>query len=375
MKVIHTADWHLGKILNGQSFLEDQKYILEQFIAAMKEEQPDLIVIAGDLYDTSYPSKEAIQLLETTIGELNLKLQIPIIIISGNHDGKERLNYGASWFEHSKLYIRTKLDTMHQPISFENVDFYTLPFATLSEIQHYFPEEKLKSYDEAVECCLKRISSELDKDKQNVLIAHMTVAGGIRSESERPLTIGTVEQVPEKYMEHFDTVMLGHLHHPFSIQSNYVFYSGSLLQYSFSEANQPKGYRRVLLEAPHEVESTFIAMQPLRELEVIEATYEDVIQDRIAVKNRDNYFHFKLSEMSHITDPIMNIKQLYKNVLALTNHSQTFEHQFTDREIKKLPDQTIIGTFYEEMTHKELSELQQKKVTQLLNEIMRGDQT
>ena len=116
-------------------------------------------------------------------------------------------------------------------------------------------------------------------------------------------------------------------------------------------------------------------MQPLRELEVIEATYDDVIQDRIAVKNKDNYIHFKLSEMSHISDPIMNIKQLYKNVLALTNHSQTFEHQFTDREIKKLSDQTIIETFYEEMTHKDLSEIQKKKVTQLLNDIMRGDNT
>ncbi|CAL27895.1 exonuclease subunit SbcD [Staphylococcus carnosus] len=375
MKVIHTADWHLGKILNGQSFLEDQKYILKQFIKAMETEKPDLIVIAGDLYDTSYPSKEAIQLLESTISELNLKLQIPIIMISGNHDGKARLNYGASWFEHSKLYIRTELSTMHQPISFEEVDFYTLPFATLSEMQHYFPDENLKSYDEAVECCLKHMSTGLDKNKLNVLIAHMTVAGGIRSESERPLTIGTVEQVPEKYMEHFDTVMLGHLHHPFSIQSDYVFYSGSLLQYSFSETNQPKGYRRVLLELPHEVKSTFIAMQPLRELEVIEATYDDVIQDRIAVKNKDNYIHFKLSEMSHISDPIMNIKQLYKNVLALTNHSQTFEHQFTDREIKKLSDQTIIETFYEEMTHKDLSEIQKKKVTQLLNDIMRGDNT
>ncbi|AMY04860.1 exonuclease SbcCD subunit D [Staphylococcus condimenti] len=373
MKVIHTADWHLGKILNGQSFLEDQKYILKQFIKAMETENPDLIVIAGDLYDTSYPSKEAIQLLETTISELNLKLQIPIIMISGNHDGKARLNYGASWFEHSQLYIRTELATMHQPISFEEVDFYTLPFATLSEMQHYFPDENLKSYDEAVECCLKHMSAELDKNKLNVLIAHMTVAGGIRSESERPLTIGTVEQVPEKYMAHFDTVMLGHLHHPFSIQSNYVFYSGSLLQYSFSETNQPKGYRRVLLELPHEVKSTFVAMHPLRELEVIEATYDDVVQDRITVKNKDNYIHFKLSEMSHISDPIMNIKQLYKNVLALTNDSQTFEHQFTDREIKKLPDQTIIETFYEEMTHKDLSEIQKKKVTQLLNEIMRGD--
>ena len=110
MKIVHTADWHLGKILNGKQLLEDQKYILTQFKQHMEKEQPDLIVIAGDLYDTSYPSKEAIGLLEETIEYLNIELKIPIIMISGNHDGRERLNYGSKWFENNQLYIRTQLE-------------------------------------------------------------------------------------------------------------------------------------------------------------------------------------------------------------------------------------------------------------------------
>ncbi len=127
MKIIHTADWHLGKILNGKQLLEDQAYILDMFVEKMKEEEPDIIVIAGDLYDTTYPSKDAIMLLEQAIGKLNLELRIPIIIISGNHDGKERLNYGASWFEHNQLFIRTDFTSINSPIEINGVKFLYTP--------------------------------------------------------------------------------------------------------------------------------------------------------------------------------------------------------------------------------------------------------
>lgn len=137
MKIIHTADWHLGRILNGKSLLEDQVYILNKFIETMKLERPDIIVIAGDLYDTSYPNKDAIQLLERTIDTLNLEMNIPLIMINGNHDSKERLNYGAKWFEKSQMYIRTSLEDMNKPISFGKVDFYTMPFATINEMQYF----------------------------------------------------------------------------------------------------------------------------------------------------------------------------------------------------------------------------------------------
>ena len=232
MKIVHTADWHLGKILNGKQLLEDQKYILTQFKQHMEKEQPDLIVIAGDLYDTSYPSKEAIGLLEETIEYLNIELKIPIIMISGNHDGRERLNYGSKWFENNQLYIRTQLENIDDPIELSGVQFFTLPFATVSEVQNYFKDKQIETYQQALNECLEQMSSSIDNNKVNILIGHLTIEGGKTSDSERPLTIGTVESVDMHSFRLFDYVMLGHLHHPFSINNSFIKYSGSILQYS-----------------------------------------------------------------------------------------------------------------------------------------------
>ncbi|PTI61939.1 exonuclease sbcCD subunit D, partial [Staphylococcus shinii] len=318
MKIVHTADWHLGRILNGKSLLEDQSYILEQFIEAMRKEQPDVIVVAGDLYDTSYPNKNAIQLLEHTIDVLNLEMNIPLILISGNHDSKERLNYGAKWFEKSNIYIRTSLNDMQNPISIGDVDFYTLPFATINEMQYYFDDEEIETHQQALAHALKKMNEVIDEHRINMFIGHLTVQGGIRSDSERPLTIGTVESVEEKVFQQFDRVLLGHLHHPFSIDSNFINYSGSILQYSFSEVDQPKGYRIIEINE-NDIKDKFIPLKPLRQLEVIEGDYEDAIQKKLKVKNKENYMHFKLKHMSHVNDPMMHLKQIYPNTLALTN--------------------------------------------------------
>ena len=373
MKIVHTADWHLGRILNGKSLLEDQSYILEQFIEAMREERPDVIVVAGDLYDTSYPNKNAIKLLEQTIDTLNLEMNIPSILISGNHDSKERLNYGAKWFEKSNMYIRTSLNDMQNPISIGDVDFYTLPFATINEMQYHFDDEEIETHQQALAHALNQMSEVINEHRINMFIGHLTVQGAIRSDSERPLTIGTVESVEEKLFQQFDRVLLGHLHHPFSIESNFINYSGSILQYSFSEVSQPKGYRTIVINK-NDIKDKFIPLKPLRQLEVIEGDYEDVIQENLEVKNKENYMHFKLKHMSHVNDPMMHLKRIYPNTLALTN--QTFEFNTSlhheNIEIQKLDDETIIDNFYQNMTDEQLTTHQKEKIENVMREMLEG---
>lgn len=216
---------------------------MNKLIDNLKEEKPDVLVISGDIYDTSYPSKETIRLFEETIKIINVNMKIPTIITNGNHDGRERLNYGSTWFEFSQLYIRTQLELMSTPITINNINFYTLPFATISEIKAYFDDDDIKTYEQATQKCINHISKIIDPNQINILIGHLTIKGGKTSESERPLTIGTVESVESANFNIFDKVLLGHLHHPFSITDNIVDYSGSLLQYSFSEVNQAKGYK------------------------------------------------------------------------------------------------------------------------------------
>lgn len=370
MKIIHTADWHLGKILNGKQFLEDQRYILNQFIENLKDEKPDVLIISGDIYDTSYPSKETIKLFEETIKTINVIMGIPTIITNGNHDGRERLNYGSTWFEFSHLYIRTQLHSMSTPITINDINFYTLPFATISEIKAFFNDDEIKTYEQATQKCIEHMSTHLDQNKINILIGHLTIKGGKTSESERPLTIGTVESVEKSNFKMFDRVLLGHLHHPFSITDNVIDYSGSLLQYSFSEVNQAKGYKRLTIKSKNNIETKFVQLKPLRELEEIEGDYMDVVQGNVPVKNKDNYFHFKLKNMSHVTDPIIHLKQLFPNTLSLSNITFESRNDTTYANFKTTDDPTIIKNFFKTITNEDLTEYQEKKIHQLLNQVI-----
>ncbi|PCF52869.1 exonuclease subunit SbcD [Staphylococcus delphini] len=366
LKLIHTADWHLGKVLNGHSFLEDQQYVLKQLIEVLEHEQPDALIIAGDIYDTAYPSKYVIQLMEETIAKINLEMQIPIVIINGNHDGKERLRYGASWFRHNQLYITTEIEQFFEPVILGNVAIYTLPFFTLSEAREYL-EVPVEYYEEAVKKLVDQVRPQLNPAMTNILVGHFTLTGAPKSDSERDITIGTIEAVSPQFLLDFDAVMLGHIHHPFASQYQNVVYSGSLLQYSFSEVQQAKGVRLFHIEADQAMRQSFIPLKPARELEVVEANFDDIMNGRFKRKSDDSYFHFNVEQLTHVKDPMQKLKQIYPNTLSLTQQTLPSSYQskiLTD--VKKLSPLDIVDRFYSEMTTGTLSETQKSNVVQLL---------
>ncbi|MDE9829392.1 exonuclease subunit SbcD [Staphylococcus delphini] len=366
LKLIHTADWHLGKVLNGHSFLEDQQYVLKQLIEVLEHEQPDALIIAGDIYDTAYPSKYVIQLMEETIAKINLEMQIPIVMINGNHDGKERLRYGASWFRHNQLYITTEIEQFFEPVILGNVAIYTLPFFTLSEAREYL-EVPVEYYEEAVKKLVDQIRPQLNPAMTNILVGHFTLTGAPKSDSERDITIGTIEAVSPQFLLDFDAVMLGHIHHPFASQYQNVVYSGSLLQYSFSEVQQAKGVRLFHIEADQAMRQSFIPLKPARELEVVEASFDDIMNGRFKRKSDDSYFHFNVEQLTHVKDPMQKLKQIYPNTLSLTQQTLPSTYQskiLTD--VKKLSPLDIVDRFYSEMTTGTLSETQKSNLVQLL---------
>ncbi|MGS4049569.1 exonuclease subunit SbcD [Staphylococcus pseudintermedius] len=366
LKLIHTADWHLGKVLNGHSFLEDQQYVLKQLIEVLEHEQPDALIIAGDIYDTAYPSKYVIQLMEETIAKINLEMQIPIVMINGNHDGKERLRYGASWFRHNQLYITTEIEQFFEPVILGNVAIYTLPFFTLSEAREYL-EVSVEYYEEAVKKLVDQVRPQLNPAMTNILVGHFTLTGAPKSDSERDITIGTIEAVSPQFLLDFDAVMLGHIHHPFASQYQNVVYSGSLLQYSFSEVQQAKGVRLFHIEADQAMRQSFIPLKPARELEVVEASFDDIMNGRFKRKSDDSYFHFNVEQLTHVKDPMQKLKQIYPNTLSLTQQTLPSSYQskiLTD--VKKLSPLDIVDRFYSEMTTGTLSETQKSNVVQLL---------
>lgn len=366
LKLIHTADWHLGKVLNGHSFLEDQQYVLQQLIELLEREQPDALIIAGDIYDTAYPSKYVIKVMEATIAKINLEMQIPIVMINGNHDGKERLHYGASWFRHNQLYIATEIEQFFEPVILGNVAIYTLPFFTLSEAREFL-EVSVEYYEEAVKKLVDMVRPQLNTEMTNILVGHFTLTGAPKSDSERDITIGTIEAVSPQFLLDFDAVMLGHIHHPFASHYQNVVYSGSLLQYSFSETQQAKGVRLFQIESEQVMRQVFIPLKPMRELEVVEAAFDDIMNGRFKRKSDDSYFHFNVEQLTHINDPMQKLKQIYPNTLSLTQQTQPSSYQskvLTD--VKKLSPLDIVGRFYHEMTTDTLSETQKNNVVQLL---------
>lgn len=365
MKILHTADWHIGKTLNGQSLIEDQKYILNQIYEAIKEHQPDLVVISGDLYDLHYPNKEAMVVLEDALSTINLELNIPIIAISGNHDGKERLNYGEKWFEKSGLKIVTGYEHLLTPITINEINFYIMPYFTPADVRQMFKVKGIHTHQEATEFLMNKIEAVINKDETNVLVGHLFVAGGASTDSERPLSIGTIETVTAQTFQSFDAVLLGHLHHPFAIQSDYIFYAGTPMQYSFSEANQAKGYRLFEIENKT-VKQSFISIQPLRSFQVIQASYEDVIHEKVTIPNKEDYFHFKLTDMDRITDPLMKLRSIYPNTLQISRQDFEVEHDEINVDVHALSDIEIVEAFYTHVTEESLDGVKREKVVQLL---------
>ncbi|WP_185160428.1 exonuclease subunit SbcD [Mammaliicoccus sciuri] len=372
MKILHTADWHIGKTINGQSLIEDQKFILLKLFDAIKEHQPDIVVISGDLYDLHYPNKESMVVLEDALSTINLELNTPVIAISGNHDGKERLNYGERWFEKTGLKIITGYDQLLEPIKVNDVNIYVMPYFTPADIRHVFEVKDIHTHQEATKFIVHKMKEVIKEDETNILIGHLFVAGGESTDSERPLSIGTIETVSADTFEIFDAVLLGHLHHPFAIKSDYIFYSGTPMQYSFSEVNQSKGYR--LFDFGHKsFKESFIPIEPRRAFQVIQASYEDVIHEKLDIKHREDYFHFKLSDMDHVTDPLMKIRSIYPNTLQISRRDYEIANDEIDVDVHTLTDLEIIESFYDHVTGEPLEGIKKEKIIALLeNDLNKG---
>ena len=246
MKIMHLGDLHIGKSLGDFDLYEDQKYILEQILNLIKEKSVDVLLIAGDVYDKAIPGEKSVQLLDYFLKRL-VETGIKTYMISGNHDSDERLNFGSSLLESNNIYINSKFNGILKKYSlydeFGELNIYLLPFVKASQVQHFFPEEKIDSYDMAVRTIIKH--SDFDACKRNILVAHQFVAGKedpeiAGSEGLSVHNVGMVEKIGYGSLAEFDYVALGHIHSPQSVGLKHIRYSGSPLKYSLSEVNNNK---------------------------------------------------------------------------------------------------------------------------------------
>ena len=372
VKFLHTADWHIGRKLQGKDLLEDQQYVMNNLISKIDETKPDFLIIAGDLYDRSVPSKEATTLLQELLVKINIECNIPIFAISGNHDSRERLAIGEAWFSKHKFYLHTRLNQAFDKITFEDTDIYLLPYFEPFEAREHFEDATLTTHNSATKRVIDEIYKNIDMSKTNILVAHTFVSGGLETDSEREISVGTVENVAVEIFEKFDYVALGHLHNPNAIKEERIKYSGSPMAYSFSEATQTKGMR--LVELTKEIfTEEFISLEQKRKLHNISTTYEEVFtkvfQQNFDCKN--DYFSMELSGMEGVTDPLPRIKEYYPNTLILKqkrNNNSDSEIKFDKEMLTKSPLELIEG-FYNEQTGSELTVGQKRVLVNIIDKV------
>ena len=313
MRILHTSDWHLGRLFHGVSLTDDQAHVLEQLVDLASEERPDAIVIAGDLYDRAVPPPEAVELLDEILTKLTAELRIPTFVIAGNHDSGERVGFGARLLAQRALHIagtvaqttRVTLDDAHGPLEFASV-----PYAT-PEVVRATLDASVRGHEAAMRAQLAALGPPLP-GRRRVVLAHAFVEGGRTSESERPLTVGGAGTVPASVFEGFDYVALGHLHKPQDVTPR-VRYSGSLLPYSFSEIGYDKTVSLVELEADGAPRVRAIPLTPRRRVDVLEGRFEELL----ALPPREDYLLVRLSDREPILDAKARLRRRFPNVLAV----------------------------------------------------------
>lgn len=351
MKFIHIGDLHIGKVIHEFSLIEDQKYALNSIIDIIKEEKPNALIIAGDLYDRSVPPADAVEVLSDFFTKVLKETKTKILCIAGNHDSSERLSFLQDILEEEGLFIQGYYSKEVKKVTLsdanEEYDFYLLPYVTIPEVKKEFNDSNIKTQEDA----LKKIIDNINIENKSILIAH-TFVGRESSEcdSERPLNIGTVDIVDSNIFKDFKYTALGHLHRPQSAGSETIRYSGSLLKYSVSESNHKKSITIVNIDN-NKINIEEREIEVLRDLKVIRGYLNDILSpENYEKENLDNYVFFEILDEGDLIDPIGSIRSIYKNVLGLRRISKEKEEIEVDisRSYRKRDIDELFLDFYNE---------------------------
>ncbi|KZO01868.1 exonuclease SbcCD subunit D [Pseudobacillus badius] len=373
MKFIHTADWHLGKLVHGVYMTEEQREVLQQFVRLVEEETPDAVVIAGDLYDRSVPPTGAVELLNEMLFAINVELKTPIVAISGNHDSAERLSFGSSWFRHSQFYLKGKVDDQFSPVRINGVNFYCIPYAEPGTIRQLFGDNSIHTHQGAMKRLIGKLEEEMDCREPNIFVGHAFVLGGKTTDSERTLSVGGSGCVDAGLFAPFNYAALGHLHSPDAIKHEKVRYSGSLLKYSFSEANQRKSVSIVTVDEKGTVSIEERTLRPKRDMRVLEGTLEELLDPaRIQAEATEDYLKITLLDRGAIIDPMGKLRQAYPNVLHLERKidmiDQRQKESYGMKREEKKDDIDLFADFYSEMTTDDFTPEKRKLMERVIQE-------
>ena len=411
MRFLHTADWHLGRIFYGQYLTDDQAHVLEhQFFTILKEEKIDGILLAGDVFDRAVPPIEAIELWDSIITRLAMDYKVPLFVVSGNHDGAERLEVGRSMLSRSGIHIWGSPHHALQPFEFESSDgrvaICPMPFSeprrigdalglsasesksvdtevedslfsyVESDEQESEPIFNLHNYDQMYQAWSDCLYKQVSKGMPSIAISHAFVMGGEVGGSERTLSVGGSEQVSPHVFKNFHYTALGHLHGPQRMGADHIRYSGSPLKYSFDEQGQKKSFTIIDLDTKGNVDISTIPVEAKRDVVILEGHFEDLLNNKsLQTKHKDDYVQARLLDTMPIMDGMAKLRQVYHRCMTieLAGRIATPVADMGDVVFKELNERQLFNQFAETVWKEPLTEAEQSYIDSVWDRIIKED--
>ena len=411
MRFLHTADWHLGRIFYGQYLTDDQAHVLEnQFFTILKDEKIDGILLAGDVFDRAVPPIEAVELWDSIITRLAMDYKVPLFVVSGNHDGAERLEVGRSMLSQSGIHIWGSPHHALQPFEFEGADgkvaICPMPFSEPRRIgdalglgvneakpsdednledslfsyvdtdEHEEPSLNLHNYDQMYQAWSDHLYKQVPKGMRSIAISHAFVMGGDVGGSERTLSIGGSEQVHPQVFKDFHYTALGHLHGPQRMGADYIRYSGSPLKYSFDEHTQKKSFTIIDMNAKGNVDISTIPVEAKRDVVILEGYFEDLLNNKeLQAKHKDDYVQAQLLDTMPIMDGMAKLRQVYHRCMTidLVGRVAAPIADMGDAVFKELNERELFNQFAETVWKEPLTEREQQYINSVWDRILKED--
>ena len=411
MRFLHTADWHLGRIFYGQYLTDDQAYVLEhQFFTILKEEKIDGILLAGDVFDRAVPPIEAIELWDSIITRLAMDYKVPLFVVSGNHDGAERLEVGRSMLSESGIHIWGSPHHALQPFEFEGFDgrvaICPMPFSeprrigdalglnsseskpvdtdmTDDTLFSYVDDKdqeavalNLHNYDQMYQAWSDYLYKQVPKQMRSIAISHAFVMGGEVGGSERTLSVGGSEQVSPHVFKNFHYTALGHLHGPQRMGADHIRYSGSPLKYSFDEHGQKKSFTIIDMDTNGKVDISTIPVEAKRDVVILEGYFEDLLNNTsLQKKHKDDYVQARLLDTMPIMEGMAKLRQVYHRCMTieLAGRIATPVADMGDAVFKELNERELFNQFAETVWKEPLTEAEQSYIDSVWDRIIKED--
>lgn len=374
---MHLADLHLGKRVNGFSMMEDQEYILNRILEIIEEEQPDGLLIAGDVYDKTIPPAEAVRRMDDFLTAVAAK-HVPVFLISGNHDSAERVAFGHQLMQGSGIWISPVYDGTIRHHTLEDrwgeVNIYLIPFLRPSVVRSFFPDVEIEDYTDALRTIIEDL--QVDTSRRNVVLAHqfVTAAGALPEtcDSEQ-LSVGGLDRVDGSVFSPFDYTALGHLHGPQRVGSETIRYAGSPLKYSFSELHQKKSVTVAELRAKGETEIRQIPLQPRREMTELRGTFEEILEEaRKKGAPQTDYYHMILTDETDVVDALSRLREYYPNIMLLDYDNRRTRSQKEVEQLDRVEERTpeeLFAALYEQQNGQEMDSDRKEYLDGLIREI------